>query len=226
MNTKQKLWLLLSALALLLTGAGITYAWFTNNAALSTLMEIAPPDTITIVPVSENGTQVGDLDLDYREGVDQKDDNGYIHIRRYVCVKSTNQKHDLEVAHTTNLNDLKFKIFVATKDENGQFTYDPSKPVTCTCVNPEDPKDPKLAEQQILDNYNNKKDVADVHAYPLYWIVRAEDLNGAYQETTTEPDFNNQPQTYFLTYYCLEISWKETTKQTDLFYIIAQNIDA
>ena len=79
MKKNRTIWLLLASAAMLLAVVGITYGWIVQNAALATLMKILPPDTITIVPISAtSGAEVVELDLDYREGIDRKDENGTI----------------------------------------------------------------------------------------------------------------------------------------------------
>ena len=64
-RTKLQLYAL-TAVLLLAVVAGLTYAWFLNNAALGTLIPIEKPDTITISNM--DGTDMIELDLDYREG--------------------------------------------------------------------------------------------------------------------------------------------------------------
>lgn len=237
MKQSRLLWLLLPALAVLLTGAGITYAWFSHNSALSTLMNILPPDQITIVPIDEDGG--AGLDLDFREGVDIKDKDGTIHIYRPVCIKSTSLVHQLEIVHTTNLAELSFQIYPTKQLPNGSVVK-PSE--TAAPINGEYKnrnKDTKLAEEQILDNYLDTKHVADVHAYPLYWLaensesVLADNWQDGYgwPKVVSYPNVENDPttgteKTFYYTYYYLEISWKEDRKETDLFYVMAQNIHA
>ena len=224
---------------MLLAVVGITYGWIVQNAALATLMKILPPDTITIVPISAtSGAEVVELDLDYREGIDHKDENGTIHILRPICVRSTNPVHRLEIVHTTNLKDLSFAIYPATKASSAQgFQLEAETALSGEYKNQyknqANPPDGKLALKQTLENYKSTADVADVHAYPLYWLADQcyEKNHGGYTgrpvtsytervldpETKTEKDF-------YCTYYYLEISWLEETKETDLFYIIAQNV--
>ena len=229
------LWLLLSAMAVLLAAVGITYAWFSQNASMTTLMTILPPDTITIIPISEaDGSEMTELDLDFHEGSDDKKDaDGRIHILRPICIKSTSPIHRLEVVHTTNLKSLTFKIFPATKSGN-EFTYDPSAPISGEYKN-QDPgsTDETLAKEEILDNYSSTADVADTHAYPLYWLAVNSAVEGSWKdgwqkvasEITKEWDATTkQEKDFYNTYYYLEISWLETTKETDLFYIMALNV--
>lgn len=231
MKTGRKLWLLFAVLAAILTGVGVSYGWFSQNAGMSTLVNILPPDDISIIPI--NGTSASemiDLDLDFHEEWgDTKDADNRFHIARYVCVKSTNPIHRLEVVRTTNLNELSFRVFLTKLTDNG-FT-DPENPdpnypdweLTGDYVN--DPS-PELDDP---DNYRDG-DTVEPHAYGKYWIqngdISQNQNYGNYQVKNIESDpvHAKDEQTFYYTYYRLEIEWSEETKETDLFYIIAQNI--
>lgn len=228
------IWLLFSTIAVLFVTIGVTYAWFVQNASMTTLMEILPPDSITIIPISEeDGSEMTELDLDYREGThDFKDDNGTIHIRRPICIKSTNPIHQLEIVHTTNLNHLSFRIYPATKTGQ-EFSFEEGTYVSGQYIN-ETTNGSGLAEEDILENYKSTTEVADTHAYPLYWLAvncATSEYVGdtGWQEVTSYLQKEFDPSTkdekdFYYTYYFLEISWRETTKETDLFYIMAQNV--
>ena len=229
---------------MLLACSGITYAWFSQRAALSTLMNIIPPDSITIIPIdSQTGQAMTLLDLDFKEGADTKDEEtGTITIRRPVCIKSTSPVHQLEVVHTTNLNGLSFEIYKTTLDAQGKIivpnftdTDNPPNNIRGEYKN-ETTEGSKLAKPEPLNNYDVR--TVEAHAYPLYWLagncgdseyVAESDKSkisvDVESERTTEFDSAKQEnKVYFSTYYFLEITWQETTKETDLFYIMAQNI--
>lgn len=222
--------------AVLLMGIGISYAWFSQHAALSTLMDILPPDSIKIYPVDADGGEMGMLDLDFKEGVDDKDtvgDDTTITIRRPVKIYSTSPVHQLEIVHTTNLNKLTFNIYPATKTDEG-YSYTPpeKKALVGSYINP-DPNVPSLAAKENLNNYKNN-DKVEAHAYPLYWLAnnsaisnyRQDGWNVVISESEDKIDPAKQVEkTYYTTYYILEISWQENSKETDLFYIMARNID-
>lgn len=231
MKKTGKKWRLFSTIAALLLTIGISYAWFMQKASMKTLMEILPPDEITIIPISEkDGSEMTALDLDFHENSnDYKDEYG-IHILRPVCIKSTSPVHRLEIVHTTNLKSLKFNIFPATKDGQ-KFTYDKDKWINGDYMNPG--TTPGLAKADTLENYTSTEEVADAHAYPLYWIAVNCAINEKWQEgwqkvtSYSQDELDPATQTekkFYYTYYYLEISWKEETKETDLFYIMAQNI--
>ena len=57
------------------------------------------------------------------ESSDDTNENGTIHIYRPVCIKSTERIHQLEIVHTTNLKELSFNIYPASKVINGESGY-------------------------------------------------------------------------------------------------------
>lgn len=247
MKNRKLYALLLCAAALVLATAGATYAWFTQNASMATLVSILPPDKITIIPVSEQGAiELTEIDLDFDSLKDKwkndtKEEDGTIRILRPVCVKSTSNAHKLEIVRTTNMENLSFKIYPAWVDEH--------KNVVCNLANEQTDNslagryinylnnDPStlLAKTENLENYR-EGDAVEAHAYPLYWL---QDGYSIYITDTTPTDTytsvtsyesveldpaSSEMKTFYSTYYYLEIRWKEETKQTDLFYIMAHNV--
>lgn len=256
MKTGRKLSLIAAAAVLVLLGAGISYAWFSQRAALSTLMDILPPDSIEIYPVDADGGEMGMLDLDFKEPTEGDDEiydekttdeegNTTITIRRPVKIYSTSPVHQLEIVHTTNLNMLTFNIYpaIAVKSENDEnqivsFSYDKNKLLSGKYKN-ETSEGSGQAKEEVLKNYQSTDDVANTHAYPLYWLAEnsgdshfVDDTDKSKIVTTVTSESENKidpskqvEKTYYTTYYILEISWQENSKETDLFYIMARNID-
>lgn len=238
MKTGKKLVLTAVLVSLLMASIGISYAWFAQRAALSTLINIIPPDSIKIVPIDDKGGDVVMLDLDFNEAYndEKNEDTGKITIYRPVYIYSTSPVHQLEVVHTTNLNQLSFAIYPATKNEGGSITYDREKKLSGEDKNPST-DNPKLAEPANLNNYK-EGDSVEAHAYPLYWLagnsgdknfVDDKDWDKIVEEVNSKKSQEYDPakqdyRTYYKTYYYLEISWQEDSKETDLFYIMAQNI--
>lgn len=229
---RRIIWVLLPILAMVVSVVGLTYAWMAQRASMTTLLTIQPPDTITIVPTATDGSELTSLDLDFHENTnDTKGEDGTIHIYRPVCIKSTEPVHRLEVVHTTNLNELDFNIYPARRNENGDIVQAEIARLPGDYKNQKQGETTKLANEDKLENYQALEDVSDKHAYPLYWIAvncAIESKEGwqkviSYTEPGIDPK-TNQPINYYCTYYILEISWKENTKETDLFYIMAQNV--
>lgn len=238
MKKTRLYFLLFSAVVLTLLTVGVSYAWFAQNASMTTLLNILPPDTITIIPVDRNDKNhiLDELKLEFHEGTDDTNVNGKITIYRPVCVKSTNPSHKLEIVHTTNLTDFTFNVYLAEIDgKSVRFSRNQSGeciPLVGEYKNQKE-NSPGLAKQDLLDNYKNG-DTVEAHAYPLYWLPTyfsscalplPEGATSVISYTNKEFDsVSGTDKTFYYTYYYLEISWKETTKETDLFYIMAQNV--
>lgn len=233
--------LVTTVVLLLIASVGISYAWFSQRAAMATLLDILPPDSINIIPIdAETGLAMTELDLDFDEDFDDKDkDTGAITIRRPICIKSTSPVHQLEVVHTTNLNDLSFNIYPTTLDASGNVIV-PNVEIAHKIVGDyknETGENPGLAIKENLNNYE-AGDTVEAHAYPLYWLAVNSgdksyvdnsdwDNNWTNVESTRNEEFDSAKQDYkyyYYTYYYLEIKWQESTKETDLFYVMAQNI--
>lgn len=220
-DKRKVIWLLLLALAMLLSTVGLTYAWMAQRASMTTLLTITPPDTITIIPTRKDGSPMTELDLDFNEDIGDKKIGNKIQIYRPVCISSTEEIHRLEIVHTTNLKDLGFKIYPASiqTDENNVVTIQQTSdtPLPGEYKNETSPNS-KLAKEEVLENYTSPTDVADRNAYPLYWIT------DNCPADKSKPETGADQKTYYNTYYMLEISWMDETKETDLFYIMAQNV--
>ena len=222
------------AVVMIITAVGISLAWFYQHAAMSTLMNIVPPDSISIVPVDGDGNDSSMLDLDFKEG-DIKGEDGTITIRRPIYVYSTSPVHQLEIVHTTNMNELSFAVYPATINADGKtFTYDGNHCLSGEYKNQDD--NTSLAVQDKLNNYKKDDNVeVEAHAYPLYWLagnsgdktyVADSYITNEVTSIKEPPKFDPAKQvykTYYKTYYMVEISWKEDSKETDLFYVMAQN---
>ena len=227
---RKKIWALLSVLVALLSMIGLTYAWMAQRASMTTLLTITPPDSITIIPTATDGSELTALDMDFQQNSDDKEDeDGTIHIYRPVCIKSTEPIHRLEIVHTTNLNDMNFTIYPASKvisgESNYRISYSNDTKLSGQYYNRDTDS---LAKAETLENYKQIGDVADKHAYPLYWIAVKSAIDDkrqdGWQNVISYPETGADQKTYYSTYYILEISWKKTSKETDLFYIMAQNV--
>lgn len=217
---------MVSSIVLAVFLAGVTYAWFRQDAAMTTLLSIEKPDTITITEA--DGTEMTELDLDYREDTDIKDSEGRIHIFRPVCIKSTYPDHQLEIVHTTNLSSLEFNIYPVKKEAVFDKEH-PGTALTGSYVNSTGENE-KKAKEDKLENYTDG-DTVNSYAYPLYWLAQCcsnESKAGYCQVPSTEQTeydvFTDSEKTFYYTYYYLEISWMEETKETDLFYVMARNV--
>lgn len=198
---------------------GITGAWLVNRANIATLFTVSKPSTIAVK--GPNGEEMAQLDLSYTDA--DKDENGKVTIKRVVSVVSDQPEHKIEIAHTTNLKGLNFEVHKATdvtKDSaTGQYNYKVSEQISGEYLNRDKDKSKngyKYADNSKHDsNYSDYQNVQS-HAEPLYWL-----------ETGTTKVTAKNTDGLYLQNYVITISWIETgsTKETDLFYVLAKNIE-
>lgn len=232
-QTKKKITpkkkLIISVAAILAVSAliaGLTYAWFYNQTDMATLMKISPPSNISIL--GPNGSELDSLDLNYTS--DDKDVSGKVTVRRVICVQSEKDvvhHYKLEIVHTTNLKGLTFNLYPVSENGNQTVTdggysykYDDTI-ISGQYINQADngTADYRYAnDAQHNTNYNEYSYVQS-HAEPLYWLVNTSLAPKTDEQVTVEG------KTYNRTYYVCEVSWTETTKETDIFYILAQTAD-
>lgn len=214
---QRRLALIVGAVCIVVVG--ITGAWLVNRANIATLFTVSKPSTIAIK--GPNGEEMAQLDLFYTDA--DKDENGKVTIKRVVSVVSDQPEHKIEIAHTTNLKGLNFEVHMATdvtKDsQTGQYAYKESGLIKGEYLNLNKDKstnDDKYADNSRHDsNYSNYQNVQS-HAEPLYWL-----------ETESTVVTTKNTDGLYLQNYAITISWIETgsTKETDLFYILAKNIE-
>lgn len=203
-----------------------SYAWFAGKADITTLVNIKAPTAIAIL--GPHGEAQTSLDMSYTD--EDVDADGRVTIRRVVSVSSDASEHQLEIVHTTNLKGLTFKIYKADEVESAPagsgsitekdytYTFDKSKPLEGSYINLKSTgNNYKYADNSMHDkNFESYQNVQS-HAEPLYWVA-----SGA-QEAKVRDESNTNVQTKYLTYYIIEISWEDTTKETDMFYLLARN---
>ena len=224
-SNKRKLCYLAGSLLIIVALiAGLSYAWFFNQTDMATLMSVKGPSTISIL--GPNGSELNSLDLDYTKdnvGADKK-----VTIRRIICVQSA-ENYQLEIAHTTNLKGLTFTLYPATENaegmsavtEDGQTCYyDPTQPVSGEYINKgnEDKQYKYATNSKHSTNYGEYENVQP-HAEPLYWKSEKITLNRDSNNFVTEDGVKK-----YRTYYVCEITWTETTKETDIFYVMAKTV--
>lgn len=208
----------------------VSLAWFVSQSNIATLVNVVDPAEISIR--GPHGETMTALDLSYTN--DDKADDGTVTIRRVISIKSSAAYHQLEIVHTTNMKGLTFKLYAA-KEANGSdgttdstggsitesnyaYTYNKNDPISGTYLNVgTESNNYRFASNAYHDiNYGSYSKV-QIHAEPVYWLA-----NGNLAATTKTNTNDTTEET--LTYYVLEISWKEDTKETDMFYLLARNV--
>lgn len=219
---RKKLYYSIAALvvvAVLLVG--FSFAWFFNKTDMATLMPIKEPSNITIL--GPNGSELTSLDLNYTAA----DKNGNtVTVRRVICVQSAADKFKLEIAHTTNLKGLTFKLYPVSSngtdsvtDSGYTYSYNAANPIEGTYINLDHEKDYKYANTSKHNNNYGDYQSVQTHAEPLYWLT-SQPLNA--DKSTVENQVTIDGVQNHRTYYVCEVTWTETTKETDIFYILAQ----
>lgn len=211
----------------ILAVVGLTYAWYNQQTDITTLVNVASPSIISIR--GAHGDSMTELNLSYTD--DEKDGNT-VTIHRVISVSSDEDKHYLEIAHTTNLKGLTFKLYKATESVGGNteeiqenvsdsgyvYSYDENNSIVGGYLNltPTNGGNYKEATKAYHSENYEEYNAVQAHAEPLYWRTTA-------AQNAVENKKNNNVTSKYLTYYVLEITWTETTKETDLFYVLAQN---
>lgn len=214
-------------LALLLA---ISYAWFTDEADMATLIEVNSPSQVSVL--GPHGQDMESIDMSY---TDSDKDGDRVTIRRVISVSNSADSHQLEIAHTTNLRNLTFTLYKATElgkadsdtgtetrdantvvDKGYKYTYSDADKINGSYINLKDKSGNYKFADETKHSVNFDTNNVQAHAEPIYWLSSG-DL------TSDANNGNENVKTKNLTYYVVEISWDETTKETDIFYIFAQN---
>lgn len=194
-----------------------TYAWLSHRNSMITMAPVIHPGNIAITGPGGSAMEAFDLSYSNDDIVTDAAGKKRVTIKRGFCVKSTEEQYELEVVHTTNMKGLTFSLYLAE---------DLNTPISGKFLNRDDEK--KSSEYKYADNklhetnFDNYSSV-QIHAEPLYWKVN-DPLSSNTDQTVTE-NFSGEDVQYFLTDYVLEITWIEENKETDMFYIIAKNVE-
>ena len=200
--------------------AALVGAWFYYQSDMGTLLAIKEPSDISIL--GPDGSEMSSIDLNYTE--DEKTGDR-VTVKRVFCVQTSAAKHRLEIAHTTNLKGLTFHIYKVSDngtetvtDEGYTYNYDKTA-IDGSYLNLNSNK-PGSDYKYANNTYHNKnyedKDKVQIHAEPAYWLVTQP------LDTNKTNPISIKNGTMYRTYYVCEVSWTETEKETDIFYILAK----
>lgn len=209
---------LFSTILVLILFAALVGAWFYYQSDMGTLLAIKEPSDISIL--GPDGAEMSSIDLNYTE--DEKIGD-QVTVKRVFCVQTSADKHRLEIAHTTNLKGLTFNIYKVSDngtetvtDEGHTYKYDKTA-IDGSYLNLNSDKtgaDYKYANNTYHEKNYETDDLVQIHAEPVYWL--------ASQPLTTNKTNSIKNGKTYRTYYVCEVSWTETTKETDIFYILAK----
>ena len=211
---------LFSTILVLILFAALVGAWFYYQSDMGTLLAIKEPSDISIL--GPDGAEMSSIDLNYTE--DEKTGD-QVTVKRVFCVQTSADKHWLEIAHTTNLKGLTFNIYKVSDngtetitDEGHTYKYDKTA-IDGSYLNLNSGKpgsDYKYANNTYHEkNYESiTNDQVQIHAEPVDWL-------SSQALATNKTNSIKNGKTY-RTYYVCEVSWTETKKETDIFYILAK----
>lgn len=230
-DKKKLLWLSAASVVVVALIIGLSYAWFFNQSDMATLIPIKTPSDISIL--GPGGSEIASLDLNYTDDditVDETTGKKKVTIKRVFCVQTQAMYHRLEIVHTTNMEGLTFKLYPvisegteSVTDGGIEYTYS-STAIEGRYINQGTSNgEYKYANKVKHDINYGEYTYVQSHAEPLYWLANEKlEARTADQETwKSTVTIDNKP--YNRTYYVLEISWTETTKETDIFYILAED---
>ena len=211
---------LFSTILVLILFAALVGAWFYYQSDMGTLLVIKEPSDISIL--GPDGSEMSSIDLNYTE--DEKTGDR-VTVKRVFCVQTSAAKHRLEIAHTTNLKGLTFHIYKVSDngtetvtDEGYTYNYDKTA-IDGSYLNLNSNK-PGSDYKYANNTYHNKnyedKDKVQIHAEPAYWLVTQP------LDTNKTNPISIKNGTMYRTYYVCEVSWTETEKETDIFYILGK----
>ena len=220
---KRQYTFLIVVIVLALMLGVITYAWLFYRNSMITMAPVIHPGSIAIT--GPDGSVMDAFDLSYSDDeiTTEADGTKRVTINREFCVKSTAKHYKLEIVHTTNMKGLVFSL--ARKDN-------PSQPLEGKFLNlgqrtPEgtDPLQYNYANDTKHSSNFDEYENVQAHAEPLYWKVNDVLNSNTDPEHTVKEIFSGEEVTYYLTDYVLSITWIEENKETDLFYILAENVE-
>ena len=225
--------LLLAALALV---GGFTLAWLYNGLDIQTLLPLEPPSNIALYE-PEKDTSLGPISVGGAAGSDP------VKLYKVFRVKASGN-YKLEIAHTTNLQGLQFKIYKAAKTkesdkqnsytENGVTYYYDSTPIEASNTDNDGYINGTGAEQynnpQKKDTYGKANDTYQSYNYGKYGTdgttkgkVQTHANALYWLGSEMYPGEKDNANANHNDLYICEITWTETAnKETDLFYIMAR----
>lgn len=197
----------------------VTYAWLFYRNSMITIAPVIHPGSIAITGPGGSAMEAFDLSYSDDEIKTEADGTKRVTINREFCVKSTAEHYKLEIVHTTNMKGLTFSLYSAT---------DLNNPLLGKFLNRDDNK--SSSQYNYANNTNHILNFEDysyvqAHAEPLYWKVDGVLNSTTDPEHTVKENFSGDEVTYYLTDYVLSITWIEENKETDLFYILAKNVE-
>lgn len=214
---KKLTYLILTSLVLTVVIGVVSYAWLVHYNAMTTMAPVISTGNIAIT--GPDGKAIELLDLSYSNDDIKTDDDGNkrVTIQREISIKSTEDSFELEIVHTTNMKGLEFSLFKDNVPLTGKFLNLRNTTFEGRSFQYNYANDAKHTIN--FDEYSN----VQVHAEPLYW--KADGPLSSNKDKPVIEMIAGEEVTYYLTDYVLSITWIEENKETDIFYLLAKNVE-
>lgn len=220
---------IMGLLAVLLVVLGLTLGWFVDANRGSTVGKIKEPAELKVL--GPNATAAEQIDLSYNPEYGDTKTGSTVTLMRPFCVQTGGDGFELQLANTTNITGLTIELYKAentpafqTPDVSGTAggrTYSwkttgadllkDFMPINdagdgLATVPAEGASDPTFKGYQNVQR----------NARPLYRfkVFNKDELNAKTLDNSTGNDTLN---------FIIKLSWDESTKETDVIYLIARN---
>ncbi len=206
------------AMALLALLIVPVFGWMYMERSMETMTKINIPYALKLG--AGNTRPIQELEL---SNIDVSGEQKYKDIVFCVYSSQENKEYHLQLAHTSNIG-FTYKIYHASKDENGSVNYlkenyRQGDKLEGRYLNQRD--DSKYATDRFHGTTYGSYDSVQISAEPLYWKTTEKQTLDKETSAITTIDEDK----YYVHYYILRISWDDTVqnnKETDMIYIMAK----
>lgn len=212
---------IMGLLAVLLVLLGLTLGWFVDANRGSTVGKIKEPAELKVL--GPNATATEQIDLSYNPEYGDTKTGNTVTLKRAFCVQTGGDGFELQLANTTNITGLTIELYKA--EDTG-----PGDAPDVRGIAGGKPYSWKMYETDLLKSFTpiedpgegasdpTFKDYQNVqrNARPLYRYKKfgKSELNAKTLDGSTGNDTLN---------FIIKLSWDESTKETDMIYLIARN---
>lgn len=220
---------IMGLLAVLLVVLGLTLGWFVDANRGSTVGKIKEPAELKVL--GPNATATEQIDLSYNPEYGDTKTGNTVALKRPFCVQTGGDGFELQLANTTNIEGLTIELYKAenpglgdTSDVSGTaggkpYSWKMSGTDLLTSFKPINGAGDGLATVPVAGaNDPTFKDHQNVqrNARPLYRYKKfgKSELNAKTLDGSNGKDTLN---------FIIKLSWDESTKETDVIYLIARN---
>lgn len=224
---------LISALTVvvILNIVALSFAWLLKWHRLNTVSVLQIPSKISISGANRSEMQKISLELTS----DDTQTGDRVTIRRVFCIESTDD-FLLEIAHTTNIKNMKILIFPVSNqnsepnkvsgsvqgtdiEEGRVFYYDPDgESLQGSYINETN----TIANSTLHDQTYASGDIVQQNAEPLYWLTDSMEDYDKPNYSRTGKATDGVTDIYYR-YYVMQLSWDIDQAETDILYLLASH---